>query len=229
MKTFEKVNVPQLNFELDSRTGESGRVYVTPDGKSYPSITTVLSGYNKEGLLKWRKRVGEEEANRVSRVASARGSKLHSVCESYLLNEMTDKIRMTMMPDTKGMFIKMQQVMDAHIGRVYAIEQPLYSHRLKIAGRVDCIAEWDGILSIIDWKTASRSKEENYIRNYFMQCTGYAEMYEDVTNSPIEQIVVVIAVADDEPQVFVKSKHDYLEDLQKEIDNYHNKTLNGVQ
>ncbi len=230
MKIFPQTRLRELNFDLDAVTTADGRLYSTPSGKKYPSITTVLSGYNKKGIMEWRARVGEQEANRVSRLASSRGSKLHTVCENYLVNELSDIQIRTMMPDTKSLFVKMRKVMDEHITKVYAIEQPLYSDELRIAGRVDCIAEWDGILSIVDWKTASKLKQESYIRNYFMQCTAYAEMFEYVTKMPIEQVVVAIAVECEEPQIFVRSKYDYLADLRQEIDNYYlnNPTINST-
>jgi genome maintenance exonuclease 1 len=222
MRNFQWVQLPELQFDLQAQTGPSGRLYSTPDGKKYPSITTVLSGYDKAGLLEWRKRVGTEEAERVSRIASNRGSKLHSLYENYLMNSPNmSQLQMRAMPDVKTMFAKMRPIIDARMGRVYSIEQPLYSHRLKIAGRVDCIAEWDGILSVIDWKTALRPKQEEYIKSYFMQGTAYCEMYECVTKMPIEQVVIAIAVDYDEPQIFVKNKRDYLVDLEMQIDEYY--------
>lgn len=223
MSVFEWATIPELNFEMESVTTEAGRVYVTPDGESYPSITTVLSNYNKKGIEEWRARVGQEEANRVSRLASGRGSKLHTLCEDYLQNKVTpQQIRMKAMPDVRSMFFKLKPMIDAKIGKIITIEQPLYSKKLRIAGRVDCIAEWGGVLSVIDWKTSSRPKEEHHIRNYFMQCAAYCEMFEYVTGRPIEQIVVAIAVADgEEPQFFVRNKKHYLSDLQKEIDKHY--------
>lgn len=224
MKTpFEFVKLDSLDFDLNAVTTENGRIYETPDGRKYPSITTVLSSYNKKALFEWRKRVGEEEANRVARKASSRGTKLHSVCESYLLNELSGMKMQTMMPDTKSLFLQLRPHIDDNVGKVYGIEQPLYSHDLGIAGRCDCIAEWNGKLSIIDYKTASREKDEDGIMNYFMQCSAYAEMFGEITGIEIEQIVVAIAVEDGQPQVFTKTKHKYLPELKKYIQLYRNK------
>ena len=125
-----------------------------------------------------------------------------------------------MMPDTKELFFKIKPIIDENIGKIYAIEQALYSDKLKVAGRVDCIAEWNGKLSIIDFKTSSKLKDENYIQNYFMQCSAYAEMFGERTGIDIEQIVVLIAVEDDAPQTFVKTKYNYLESLSKLIQSY---------
>ena len=221
MKTFNHVKLSELDFELESETTETGRTYKTPGGKSYPSITTVLSSYNKQAIYEWRQRVGVEEANRISRAASNRGTKLHNIVEKYLLNEMSEMKMQTMMPDTKELFLKVKPFLDTHIGDIYGIEQPLYSDRLQIAGRCDCIAEWEGELSIVDWKTSSRVKEREYIQNYFMQATAYAEMFEERTGKPIEQIVIAIAVEDTNvPLIFIENKRDYLLPLQEYVLRY---------
>jgi genome maintenance exonuclease 1 len=221
---FRHVKLPELQFELESETTESGRTYKTPGGKSYPSITTVLSSFNKKSIYEWRQRVGEEEANRVSRLAAGRGTKLHNVVEKYLLNEMSEMKYQMMMPDTKELFLKVKSSLDNRIGDIYGIEQPLYSDRLQIAGRCDCIAEWDGVLSIVDWKTSTRVKEKEYIQNYFMQCAAYAEMFEERTGKQIDQIVVAIAVEEsNEPLLFVEEKNKYLSPLQQYIERFHSK------
>ena len=221
MKNFNHVKLSELDFELESETTEAGRTYKTPGGKSYPSITTVLSNYNKKAIYEWRQRVGEEEANRVSRAASGRGTKLHNAVEKYLLNEMSDLKYSSMMPDTKELFLKVKPFLDNHIGDVYGIEQPLYSDKLRIAGRCDCIAEWEGELSIVDWKTSSKVKQKEYIQNYFMQCAAYAEMFEERTGKPINQIVVAIVVEEtNSPLIFVENKSDYILPLQEYILKY---------
>jgi ATP-dependent exoDNAse (exonuclease V) beta subunit len=218
---FNHVKLSELDFELESVTTETGRTYKTPSGKSYPSITTVLSSYNKKAIYEWRQKVGEQEANRISKAASGRGTKLHNVVEKYLLNEMSELKMQTMMPDTKELFLKVKPFLDNHIGDIYGIEQALYSDRLQIAGRCDCIAEWEGELSIVDWKTSTRVKERNYIQNYFMQCSAYAEMFEEITGKPINQIVVAIAVEDSNvPSIFVENKADYLLPLKQYISKY---------
>ena len=222
MKQFNHVRLPELDFDLDAETTESGRVYKVPGGKLYPSITTVLSAYNKKAIYEWRQRVGDEEANRISRLASGRGTKLHNTVEKYLLNEMSDMKMQTMMPDIKEMFCDIRKPIDENIGDIYGIEQPLYSHKLRLAGRCDCIAEWDGELAIVDWKTASRTKEKDNILNYFMQASAYAVMFEELTGKPIDKIVVAIAVQSELPQIFVESKEKYLVNLQNYIDKYHN-------
>ena len=218
---FEHVKLSELDFDLKSVTTDSGRRYSTPDGKVYPSITTVLShSTDKTHIFEWRKRIGAEAANKITAKSSSRGTKLHTVCENYVLNELNDmKIRM-MMPDIKDFFMQLKPLMDENIGKVYGTEQALYSHRLRLAGRTDCIAEWNGKLSIIDYKNSIREKSESGILNYFIQGTGYAEMFEDRTGMPVEQVVVLIANEEGKPQVFVKEKATYLPKLHEYIDNY---------
>jgi genome maintenance exonuclease 1 len=213
VKTFNHVKLSELNFELESETTEKGRVYRVPGGNLYPSITTVLSSYNKKAIYEWRQRVGEEVANKISAKASGRGTKLHNTIENYLLNEMSDMKIQTMMPDIKEMFFDMRKIIDENIGDIYGIEQPLYSHKLRLAGRCDCIAEWNGELAIVDWKTASKTKDRDHIQNYFMQATAYAEMFEEITGKAIETIVVAIAVQNESPQLFVEQKSKYLSAL----------------
>ena len=221
MKSFIHVKLSGLDFELESETTEAGRTYKIPGGKSYPSITTVLSNYNKKAIYEWRQRVGEQEANRISRAASGRGTKLHNAVEKYLLNEMSELKYRAMMPDTKELFLKVKPFLDNHIGDIYGIEQPLYSDKLQVAGRCDCIAEWEGELSIVDWKTSSKVKEKSYIQNYFMQCAAYAEMFEERTGIPINQIVVAIVVEDtNTPLIFIENKADYLLPLQEYVLRY---------
>jgi len=219
--TFSFITLPELDFDLKAETTPEGRRYITPEGESYASVTTVLTAYNKKAIMEWRERVGEEEANKVSAQASSRGTRVHSLCETYLKNELSPMKLSTMMPDAKELFYKIKPFLDTHIGRVYALEQALYSDELRIAGRVDCIAEWDDKLSVIDFKTASKEKNEDWIENYFMQCSAYAEMFEERTGKPIDQIVVAIAVANGNPQIFVKEKQDYLRGLNYFIDEYY--------
>ena len=220
---FSFVKLPELDFDLGSVTEDGSRKYTTPEGKVYPSVTTILShSTDKSFLFEWRKRVGEEEANKIVKKSSGRGTKLHSICEKYLLNELNDmKIRM-MMPDIKDFFLQLRPHIDKNVGNVYGLEQALYSDRLRMAGRTDCIAEWDGKLSIVDYKNSIKEKKVDWIQNYFIQCTAYAEMFEDRTGLPIEQIVVAIANEEGTPQIFIREKCNYVSKLNEYIGNYWN-------
>jgi genome maintenance exonuclease 1 len=222
MKLFEHSKPKELEFELEAITEESGRVYTTPQGKKYPSITTVLSELSKKGILQWRERIGEKEANRISGQASRRGEALHLACEQYLKNELNSFQLQKLLPHIKELFLQLRPVLDKNITKVICLEQPLYSDTLQVAGRVDGIVEWNNKLSVIDYKTSSKLKEEKYIQNYFMQCSAYCEMFEDITGKEIEQIVVAIAVEGENlPQIFVKEKHEYLDSLRHYIRSFH--------
>lgn len=218
--SFNFVKLPELEFDLKSQTTDSGRKYVTPEGKQYPSVTTILQPYNMKAIMEWRERVGAEEAKRISGHASRRGTKLHKLCEDYILGDLTEIKRTKLMPFDKMMFGQMKTKIDKHVNNVYCIEQALYSDRLRIAGRVDLIAEWDNELAIIDFKSATKEKKKENIGNYFMQCSAYAEMFGEITGKPINKIVVAISNEEQMPQVFVEDKALYLPELHKYIDKY---------
>jgi genome maintenance exonuclease 1 len=220
MRIFEHVKLPQLQFDLNAETTDSGRVYTTPEGNKYKSITTVLSHYGKQAIYEWRQSVGEERANEISRKAANRGTKVHKICEDYLNNEITELKMQMMMPDLKELFSKIRSIIDANVGRIYSQEQALYSDEYRIAGRVDLIAEWNGKLAVIDFKTSSKQKEEENIQNYFMQCTAYALMFSERTGMWIDDIVVLIATEEGPAQVFERQIHDYRQSLVEYIDKY---------
>jgi genome maintenance exonuclease 1 len=191
-------------------------VYLTPTGVKYPSITTVLGHFGKHKIMEWRKAVGEEEANKVAARAAGRGTALHTLCERYIDNlEVFDA---KTMPHVKSMFNAVKDVIDNRVGKVYLQEVPLYSDHLRIAGRVDLIAEFDGVLSIIDFKTSSRRKTEDDIKDYFEQEAAYAIMFEERTNIPIVNLVTIMAVENDkEPLVFKEHRDNHASDLIKKI------------
>jgi len=208
MKIFEH---QKLEFdELPTTTEDGKRFYKTPDGLLYPSVTTITSLYGKDSILEWRKRVGAAEANRISTQAASRGTRMHGICEDYLNNK---QLKSSIMPDALAMFKSIQPILDECVDDVHAIEAPLYSHHLRVAGKVDCIARYNGKLSVIDWKTSSKQKDENWILNYFMQCSAYAVMFEERTKIPVSQLVVIIAVTGDNPQVFIKKRNDYINEF----------------
>ena len=211
MRIFEHVKLPQLQFDLKAETTDSGRLYTTPEGNRYKSITTVLSHYGKQGIYEWRKAVGEEYANEISRKAANRGTKVHKVCEDYLNNEIPELKMQLMMPDLKELFFKIKPIIDDNVGKVYTQEQALYSDKLRIAGRVDLIAEWNGKVAVIDYKTSTKQKDEENIQNYFMQCAAYAVAFEERTKISIPRIAIVVAVEGDSPQLFVKKRDDYID------------------
>jgi len=199
--------------ELSRKTTESGRRYFTPDGEAYPSITTVLGILGKKALMEWRKRVGEEEANRISRQASSRGTAVHKLCEDYLNN--VEDWKGKQQPANIFMFNTIKPVLEEKINNIWFQEVYLYSDKLQTAGQVDCIAEFEGELSVIDFKTSRRVKTEEGILSYFLQVSFYAAAFYEMTGIPIKQGVILIAVDDSEPQVFKFNTYDYLEHVMK--------------
>ena len=194
------------DIELNTINENGKRLYVTPDGEKYPSVTTVLSDYKKDAIIQWRKRVGEQQANKISTQASRRGTKVHKLCEDYLNNESTFK---GYTPDNVEMFKSIQPTLN-EIEIVYAQERTLYSHHLKTAGRVDCVGKFRGKPHIIDFKTSNKPKKWEWIDNYFMQGSAYSVMWEEMTGVPIPYIAIIIAVADDSPQVFIENRDTWI-------------------
>ena len=193
------------------------RLYATPEGNKYPSITTVLSVRNKKGLMEWRKRVGNDVANHVARTAASRGTKVHHMCEDYLNNMQSnfpkewEKHKKNFLPH--ALFTQMRDNLLHRIDNIYSQECGLYSDKYRVAGRVDCIAEFDGKLSVIDFKTSRRVKYHSQISNYFAQCAAYAIMYEEMTGIAINRTVVLIAVDGDSPQIFIEKRDNYVPHL----------------
>lgn len=216
-KTFDHIGVDLGYKDLEAVTTNAGRVYQTPSGVKYPSITTVLGHFGKHKIMEWRKAVGEEEANRVGKHAAHRGTALHTICERYIDNE-AEYFDVKTMPHVKAMFNSIRPVLNERIGRVYLQEVPLYSDFLRLAGRVDLIAEFDGVISIIDFKTSSRRKTAEDIKDYFEQESAYAIMFEERTKMPIVNLVTIMAVENDStPLVFKEHRDNHAPDLVRKI------------
>jgi hypothetical protein len=171
---FNHVNLDHNLQELECETLPTGRTYKTPDGNKYPSVTTVLGEQSKAGIIAWRKRIGEEEANKISSQAATRGTAVHTLAENYINND-ADWSKGAM-PANLFSFNQIKTILDTNMNNVYAQEVPLYSDQLKVAGRVDLIAEWGGQLAIVDFKTSRKPKQEKYIQNYFMRPLSMKEL-----------------------------------------------------
>ena len=211
-------HVPVKLNEMTAVSTDKGRQYKTPEGINLPSITTVLSILSRDSIAKWRARVGHAEANRISHRASTRGTSVHEIIEKYINNEESFKNGYT--PDIISSFLDLKPILDDRIGRVYAQEAPLYSNHLGVAGRVDCVAEFDGQLSIIDFKTSMKPKRLEWIKNYFMQESAYAIMWEERTGRPITQLVTIISVDNHEPQIFIEHRDNWVRPLRDTISQY---------
>lgn len=191
-------NVPLI--DLESITSDNGRLYVTPDGNKYPSVTTVIGATKKQSIIEWRKRVGEAEANRISSRAASRGTALHSMNEDYLNNIFNEeKYKDKVLP--LFMFKHLKPFLDK-INNIHILEGALYSDKLKLAGRVDCIAEYENELAIIDFKTSTEPKKREWIDNYIAQECAYAMMYYERTGIKVKKLVTLIACEDGEIQIF---------------------------
>ena len=210
-------------FPLDMKAEmvDGKRVYLTPDGKHYPSVTTVIGNNPKKqaGLAKWRARVGKEKAAAISSRSAARGTKYHSIVEDYFNNKLDiDQYKKFPLPTI--MFHNSKHVLD-RINNIYLQEGALYSNHLEIAGRVDCIAEFDGELSIIDFKTSAEPKKEVYMYDYFLQETAYACCLQELYSLTVKQLVTIVACENGETQVVIKPpKKEYLLKLIEYIDEY---------
>jgi len=214
---------------LEQVTDATGvRHYNTPTGKKYPSVTTVLAQHNKDVIDAWRARVGEAEANAISRRAAGRGTGVHLATERYLDNQPPWTAGSFVNPLVKESFTHLQPLLD-RIDNIHCQETRMFSHHLRLAGTVDCIAEFDGKLSVIDFKTSGKAKKKEWISSYFMQCAAYAVMYEELTGIPIARLVVLISVEEDtEPQLFVERRDNWIPDLIKLRDQYEQSLLTDI-
>lgn len=201
------VEMPALIQENRS----NGRVYLTPEGYVYPSVTTVLGFGDNPWLDDWVRKVGPEEAKIISARAAARGTRMHGLLEDVLFNR-------TAQPSIfdQDMFMAMRKSLD-RMDNIRCVEQRLYSDILRVAGTVDLIADFDQIPSIIDWKTSRRLKRRDEIGNYFAQCGAYALAYEERTGVKIPNIVIVMGVDDEpEPLIFIEKAKDWIPEFIKQ-------------
>ena len=197
----------ELEFEeLDATTTNGSRVYQTPDG-SFPSITTVLGRKKAQFFKEWRARIGEEEANKITTQATRRGTKVHKVVENYISNK--ENYFEDSQPHVQEMFLAIKPHLDINLKNIAGIEVPLWSKQLGVAGRCDCVADWKGQKAIIDWKTSGKFKKKEWVEDYFLQATAYTIMFEERTKIPINNIVIVIAVENEAPQIFEEKSFDY--------------------
>jgi genome maintenance exonuclease 1 len=185
------ISLPQLERE----TIDSVRYYKIPDGDEllkFVSITSVTSHHNRHIFEKWRRKVGEAEANRVNKQATRRGTDMHTLCEQYLKN-------LDCNSDVNPMSEMLFQIIGKElekINNIYALESSLYSKQLGIAGTVDCIAEYNGELAVIDFKTSKKEKPREWIEHYFVQAAAYACMFYELTDIPVKKLVILMACED---------------------------------
>jgi genome maintenance exonuclease 1 len=225
-ETYLKVFDPKAQFEFPElvvHTHKGMRFYETPDGNKYPSITTVLGKQpgKQKGLQAWRQRIGEEQARIVSGKAARRGTAFHNICEDYLngMDDITHHKEKNFL--AWCMFGEMKSHLDEKINKVVLQEQSMYSPKYKVAGRCDFIGVYKDTLAVVDFKTTTTPKKEEWIEDYFIQCSAYASMYEEHTGIGIEDIVIMMVAEDGQVQIYEKKAADYLPKLEEMMDEFY--------
>ena len=216
MKNFNHVG-SSLDCELKTETVDGKRIYETPNGDKYISITSLLSNLSKASIQKWRERVGEDEARKITTQASRRGTSVHNICEAYIKNEYGHLDGR--MPNEVDLFSSIQPLLN-RIDNIHVVEGSMWSDHLKLAGRTDLIGEFDNRLSVIDYKTSSKKKTWEMCNQYFMQGTFYAIAYEERTGIPVDTIVIIMAVENEPPLLFIEKRDRWIEPLKEIITKY---------
>lgn len=191
--THVEIDYPSLSRE----TIDGVRYYDTPNGSKLVSITSVISHYNREIFREWRARVGNAEANKVTKQATSRGTDMHTCSEYYLKNLDIPKVQ----PLSEMLFKQAKPTLDK-INKIHAQEQSLFSYELGIAGSVDCIAEYEGELAVIDFKTSKKPKPKEWVDHHFVQCAAYACMLFEMTGIMVKKFVIIMSCEDGEVKVY---------------------------
>lgn len=198
-------NLIEYDFPKLVQKNENGsRVYLTPTGEKYPSVTAVTGFGNNDYLIEWRDRVGHEEANQITRRAANRGTRIHKLCEDHLLG---NPVEISMFD--KEVFDSMSKYFPK-VGDIHCIEKRIYSHILKVAGTVDLIAEYNNELAVIDWKTSRWAKSADDIGGYFMQAAAYAQCFYELTDINIDKLVIIMGIDDHPAKEFIEDKSFWL-------------------
>ena len=204
---------------IERETIDGVRYYKIPDEDELiklVSITSITSHFNKQIFLDWRKRVGNEEADRITKAATTRGTDMHTLTEYYLKNEKLPKV-----PPISDFLFKISKKELSRINEIHSLEGALYSKQLGIAGTVDCIAEHDGELAIIDFKTSKKPKPREWIEHYFVQAMAYGCMLYEMKNIAIKKLVIIMACENGECVVYEETdKAKYIKLLGKYIDKF---------
>ena len=220
MFTHVDCELPKLK-----RKNIDGARYYTVNGRPMVSITSVTSWYNKQIFIDWRKRIGEDEANRITKRATSRGTATHSLIENHLLNKEVEFDK----PSPKMLFLQSKETLK-NINNIYALEESLYSEELGVAGTVDCIAEYNGELAIIDFKTAEKPKPRDWIENYFVQAAAYACMFFERTGIPVKKLVIIMTCENGDVTVYEEyDKIKYMKKLVLYIQKFVEEKINECQ
>ena len=219
--TFKFVDVELEPLEVEPVNKDGVRFYKLPKtDKYYPSVTSITSFKNAKFFKEWRTKIGEDEANRITARATQRGTAFHSIAEDYINGELDLDKYLDNNPLSVRMFQSAKDTLN-RIDNIHCLESFLYSHYLGLAGRVDCIAEFDGELAVIDFKTSTKEKKEEHIENYFVQETAYAAMFLERTGIEVKKIVTLIATEEGSIQIIQKHNlDDYLQLLKSYIEEF---------
>ena len=223
-KHFKHLNTDLGYDDLNVSYRDGTRLYETPNHEAFPSVTSVLSILSEKAIEKWRKRGGEDKANRISFRASTRGTAVHEIIEKYIQN--SNEYATGFLPNILDNFKSVQSTIDRYVDNIVCQEGALYSTHLGLAGRVDCIAEWDGVLSVIDFKTSAKLKKKEWCTAYFIQEAAYAIMFEERTGVPVNQLVTLIVVDNEEPQIFIEKRDTWTSKLIETIGVYNERENN---
>ena len=218
---FDFVNVDIKIPDVEPVNNNGIRYYKVPDtDKYFPSVTSITSFKNAQFFKEWRTKIGEDEANRITARATQRGTAFHNIAEDYFKGELNLDRYLENNPLSVRMFQAAKSTLNK-IDKIHCLETFLYSHYLGLAGRVDCIAEFNGELAVIDFKTSTKEKQEAYIENYFVQETAYAAMFLERSGIEVKKIVTLIATEEGSIQVFEKyNLDDYLQLLKSYIEEF---------
>ena len=216
MKKFNFIDLDKSKLPVTKGKKVDGFRFYDIAGKAYPSVTSVLGIKKKAELQGWREKIAENVANWEMGRAARRGKATHLLVEEYLKGKTPSERGVLPL----GLFKLLRPYID-QIDNIHLLETIMYSPKLTIAGQVDCVAEYNGKLSVIDFKTANKERQESWIDNYFLQTTAYAQMYEETFGKSIDQIVILLASEDGSVQNFVKEKKDYMTPLMKSIDEFY--------
>lgn len=197
-----------LKFDDLETVGIDGRRhYITPTGNIWPSVSTICGELKGDSLDKWRARVGEAEADGIATQAANKGTFVHKLCEDYINNKDISEYPYMVM----DAFMPLKRELDAHLSNIIAQEACLWSDTLETAGRTDLVAMWDGVLSVVDFKTSRHRKRREWIENYFAQSACYCAMFSERFGIPVKQFVILMTVAEEsEAQVFLEKKDEHL-------------------
>lgn len=206
---IEPLEFPDLPTAYAS---DGKRYYQTPSGKWYASVTTFLGHFSRDDIAKWRARVGEAEATRISTQAAQRGEAIHKMAERYLLGDIN--YARGIMPCFVEKFVGIKKLLDKHVTKVLAVEAPMYSNTLRLAGRCDVVCEWDGVPAIVDFKTKDRHHDHKYYDHHFVQGSAYSIMVKELQKLDVNRIILLMTFEREiEPTVLEGTRDKYVPEL----------------